>query len=127
MPAHVIAEQLVFKLAELNFERQTTPHVIQLYLYPTKGGYPVDTLVHVTATYAQVKSADQNQGGLQRTTIAQVHLPLSFFVQIHANNQNNPQASKEAAGDFKLNLVLNKTCASVTSLFEDCIESLNAR
>jgi hypothetical protein len=47
-----MAEETVFKFAELNFQRQNTPHVIQLYLYPTKGGYPIDTLVNVTVTYS---------------------------------------------------------------------------
>ena len=52
LPAHVMAEQNVFKFPEMNFERQTTPQVVQLYLYPTKGGYPVDTLIKVSVTYS---------------------------------------------------------------------------
>jgi Bardet-Biedl syndrome 9 protein len=45
-------------------------------------------------------------------------------VQITAQNQ---QPAPKDAPDFKLNLILNRNCASVSSLFEDVIESLNAR
>jgi hypothetical protein len=45
-------------------------------------------------------------------------LPLAFFVTLGV-----PVAAKET-NDIKLNLALNKTIPSVTSLFEDVIESL---
>lgn len=50
-------------------------------------------------------------------------MPLSFFVKILPTNQG---ASQKEEG-FKLNLVLNRATPSVLSLFEDAVESLNAR
>ncbi|TNV72525.1 hypothetical protein FGO68_gene9026 [Halteria grandinella] len=57
-----------------------------------------------------------------RTQIAEVVLPVAFFLQINAGNQ-----AEVREGDVKLNLVLNKAIPSLPSLFEDAIESLQAR
>lgn len=57
--------------------------------------------------------------------MATVKLPLAFFVTIKGENQGVPPKESQ---DFKLNLVLqNRACPSITSLFEDSIESHNAR
>jgi hypothetical protein len=53
--------------------------------------------------------------------MADAVLPLSMFVTIAA-----PGSAKNET-DVKLNFILNKTAPSIVSLFEDVVESLDAR
>ena len=73
----------------------------------------------MTATYQQVIGSGS---GNLRTAISQVGLPLAFFVRV----EQVIAASKDSS-DFKLNLIMNRTVPSVTALFEDAIEQLQAR
>lgn len=121
LPPNVFAEQTTFKFAELNFGRSLTPPVIQFYLYPMRTSSPISSDISLTATYFQQGS--QN-GGLQRTAVASIKLPLAFFLQILPAHQASGQPPENAS---KINLILNKSAPSVLSLFEDVVESLGAR
>lgn len=120
LPVNVYSEEHTWKFAELDFRKSAvTPPVVQAQLYATKEGVPSgDGKVVVTATYTQVVG-DQS---VMRTQIAEVGLPLAFFVQINAANQSEVREQ-----DVKLNLVLSRAVPSLPSLFEDAIESLQAR
>jgi hypothetical protein len=59
LPSNVFAEQTVFRYAELNFGKSSTPPVVQLYLYPTIESVPLTSEVSITATYTQVANAGQ--------------------------------------------------------------------
>jgi hypothetical protein len=56
-----------------------------------------------------------------RTALTETQLPLSFFVTL------SPPGVAKDNSDVKLNFVLNKAAPSVVSLFEDVVESLQAR
>jgi hypothetical protein len=59
--------------------------------------------------------------------LTHLSLPFAFFLQIDALKQTLPPQLEGSPEPAKLNLVLNRNAPSVTSLFEDVIESLNAR
>lgn len=80
LPHNVWTEQTTFKYQEMNFSKSTTPQVVQMYLYPTRDGCPIDSRISVSVTYSQMKDSAQSQGGLQRTCVASATLPLTFFV-----------------------------------------------
>jgi hypothetical protein len=124
LPHNVYTEEASWKYAELDFRGQPTPPVVAVYLYATTEGAPVSDLVTATATYTQVVEKGTECQSVMRTQVASVRLPLAFFVQIHPGNQQD-FAQREA--DVKLNLVLNRTVPSLQSLFEDAVESLQAR
>jgi hypothetical protein len=126
LPPNVQTEQTTFKFDTLSFGgRSSTPHVIQLYLYPTKQLLPIDSKITLSATYQQMKDeSSQNNnsttGGQLRTSSAEVMLPLAFFVSIV------PMAGVKDAAEAKLNLVLNKAAPQVVSLFEEVVQSHQA-
>eukprot|EP00347_Sterkiella_histriomuscorum_P008020 403346677 len=121
LPSNVYAETTVYKFENINFGGNQTPPVIKVHLYPLKSSFPIETKISISSTYQQVQDLNQQGQGTLRTSMTEVNLPLQFFVQIGAQG-----ASKEAS-DFKLNLVLNKPTSSAVSLFEDVVESLQAR
>lgn len=42
LPTNVWSEQTVYKIAEMDFGKSHTPHVVQMYLYPMKNFVPID-------------------------------------------------------------------------------------
>ena len=113
-PDNVMASEKMIKEEKPRFG--STPVVMQLQLYALNNRFPISNEVTLTVSY----SVSRKDGSELRTAVHSFQLPMAFMCRVIL-----PSNLRQV--EHKTMISTNKDAPQISSLFEDVIETWNAR